>query len=165
LQKGRLTAAIAVFGTDSSSVPGRPAPVGCCDYNRRSAQLAPTHPGSAHCFPTQGSPGLPVTQYSSVRSCCYPPSSQDRCSVTGSRCGRRQRRLRPGRSSFRWLPPGSFRPTASCVRRDGSACPGQRPEAFSASVAIIILSLVSSLEHHLRAMARVLLNCVTSGFP
>jgi hypothetical protein len=65
--------AVAVFGTDSSRVPGRPAPVGCRDYNRRGAQLAPTHPGSAlPCFPAQGSPGLPVTQYRSVRSCCFP---------------------------------------------------------------------------------------------
>jgi hypothetical protein len=77
LQRGKLTFAVAVFGADSSRAPGSPAPVGCCRYYR-SAQLAPTHPGSASpCFPAQGSPGLPVTQYSSVRS-CYPPSNQSK---------------------------------------------------------------------------------------
>jgi hypothetical protein len=91
---------LAVFGADSSRAPGRPAPVGCRNYSHCSAQLAPTHPGSAlPRFPAQGSLGLPVTQYSSVPSCCYPPSSQDRCTVAGSRRGCRQRRLRPGRSS------------------------------------------------------------------
>jgi hypothetical protein len=111
LQKGRLTSAVAVFCTDSSRVPGCPAPVGCRDYSRRGAQLAPTHPGSASpCFPAQGSPGLPVTQFSSVRFCCYPPSSQDKCFVAGSRRGHCQRRFRLGCSSFRWLPPGSFDP-------------------------------------------------------
>jgi hypothetical protein len=111
LQKGRLTSAVAVFDADSSRTPGCPAPVGCRDCNRRGAQLAPTHPGSASpCFSAQGSPRLPVTQYSSVRSCRYSPSSQDKCCAAGSRRGYCQRRLRPGRTSFRWLPPGSFDP-------------------------------------------------------
>jgi len=130
---------VAVFGTDSSRMPGRPAPMGCSNYSRRGAQLAPTHPGSASPrFPAQGSLGLPVTQYSSVRSCCYPPSNKDRRAVAGSRRVYCQRRLRPGRL----LPlasSGFFWPSASCVRRDGSACAGQRAEACSASVAIIVL--------------------------
>ncbi len=84
LQKGRLTSAVAVFGADSSRAPGSPAPVGCCRYYR-SAQPAPTHPGSASpCFPAQGSPGLPVTQYSSVRSCCYPPPTRAKCLPPGA---------------------------------------------------------------------------------
>ncbi len=50
--------------------------MGCCRYYR-SAQSAPTHPGSASpCFPTQGSLGLPVAQYSSARSCRCPPSTR-----------------------------------------------------------------------------------------
>ncbi|MFN9908091.1 MAG: hypothetical protein ACK56F_18490 [bacterium] len=71
--------------------------MGCCRYYR-SAQPAPTHPGSASpCFPAQGSPELPVTQYSSVRFCCYPPSNQSNVIAAGSRRSYRQRRLRPGR--------------------------------------------------------------------
>ncbi|MFN9983371.1 MAG: hypothetical protein ACK53Y_25820, partial [bacterium] len=40
----------------------------------------------------------------------YPPTSPDQCVAAVSRRGYRQRRLRPGRTSFRWLPPGSFDP-------------------------------------------------------
>jgi hypothetical protein len=55
LQRGRLISTLAVFGTDSSRVPGYPAPVGCRDYSRRGAQPAPTHPGSpSPRFPARG---------------------------------------------------------------------------------------------------------------
>jgi hypothetical protein len=81
----------------TSRAPGSPAPVGCCRYYR-SAQLAPTHPGSASPrFPAQGSLGLPVAQYSSARSCRYPPSTRAILIAAGSRRSYRCRRLRPGR--------------------------------------------------------------------
>jgi hypothetical protein len=81
----------------SSRTPGSPAPVGCCRYYR-SAQPAPTHPGSAlPRFPAQGSLGLPVAQYSSARSCRYPPSTRAILIAAGSRRSYRCRRLRPGR--------------------------------------------------------------------
>ena len=159
MQKGRLTSAVAVFGADSSRAPGSPAPVGCCEYNR-SAQPAPTHPGSASpCFPAQGSPGLPVTQYSSVRSCCYPPSNQDKMFAAGSRRGYRQRRLRPGR-----IPSAGFirvlvTHCLLCEKRQVDQFQ-VREQRFSQPLwPSSSCSFVRSLEPRPRAVLQVQLNC------
>jgi hypothetical protein len=163
LQRGRLTFAVAVFGADSSRAPGSPAPVGCCRYYR-SAQPAPTHPGSASpCFPAQGSPGLPVTQYSSVRSCCYPPSNQGNMIAAGSRRGYRQRHLRPGH-----IPSAGFlrvlvthcllcekrRVDLFQVREQRSSQPLWPPSSCS---------IIRSLEPRPRAVLQVQLNCRARG--
>ncbi len=102
-----------------SHPPGGPAPVGCCRYYR-SAQPAPTHPGSP-------SPVFPPRAHSDYlwhstvvavpAAIPLQPGQYD--------CHREQAQLplSPLASwPSCWFSPGSCDPLPLCVRRDGSTC-------------------------------------------
>ena len=100
--------------------PGSPAPVGCCRYYR-SAQLAPTHPGSAP--PRFSRPGLTRTTCGTVQECPFLPLSPFNQGNLNRR--REQAQLPPSPLASWpscWFSPGSCDPLPPCVRRDGSTC-------------------------------------------